>query len=260
MLCQKVQPHVLYVLGRSFLAEIPTLEKDIRALDPADIAVLCTSLNLAGEVRVLEKEDIPVLLKADSLVFSDDEAMRYVADTYVKDVPVTFEKVFLRWDKMAAVTAHPIDPDMVISKSDLDRELIGRARVQAQRSSDWWRQVGVVIVKDGNIILEGFNRHTPTEHAPYIHGDPRMNFVAGERIEVSTAMHGEAGLIAQAARQGASLEGTSIYVTTFPCPNCAILIIQAGIKNIYYADGYSNLNAQENLKLAGIKLTRVTEA
>lgn len=232
----------------------------MRALDPQDIVLMCKSLNLAGDVKVLEKADIPDLLKADTIIFSDDEVMRQVADIHLAGAPVVFEKAFLRWDKLASVTSHPVSPDIELSELDLDRQLIAKARQNAKRSSDWWRQVGAVIVKNGEPVFEGYNQHKPSEHGPYIDGDPRSNFNAGERPDIYTSIHGEAGLIARAAQKGISLEGSSIYVTTFPCPNCALLIIQAGIKHVYYADGYSNLNAQENLKLAGVKLVRVVEA
>jgi dCMP deaminase len=255
-----VRPDVLYVLGKSFAADLPMLERDVRALDPQEVAIAAQAMGLAPQVRVLEREDIPTLLTAARLIFSDDEVMRQVADTYLPRVPVIFETAFLRWDKMAAITAQPVDPDMIISRSEIDRLIMQAARTSAQRSSDWWRQVGAVIIKDGKAILVGHNQHQPTEHAPYIDGDPRSNFNAGERIDISTALHGESGLIACAAQQGISLQGASIAVTTFPCPNCALLIIRAGITTVYYADGYSNLHGQENFRLAGVGLVRVMEA
>ena len=61
-------------------------------------------------------------------------------------------------------------------------------------------------------------------------GDPRSNFDAGKNIELSKFIHAEASLIAQAAKQGAKLEGASIYVTTFPCPVCARLVATAGLR------------------------------
>lgn len=261
MFCQKTSPDVLYVLGGSFIKDIPLLERDIRALDPEEIVKLCKAISLAPEVRILEKNNLESLKSEDSIVFADDEVMHFVAENYLSDTQVLFEKVFLRWDKMASITSQPIDPDITLSRENFDREIMSKARGQAEKSSDWWRQVGAVIVKNGQSILEGFNQHNPTEYSPYINGDPRANFNAGDPQlkDMNTALHGEAGLIASAAQKGISLEGTSIYVTTFPCPTCALSIIHSGIKHVYYADGYSNLNAQENLKLAGIKVIRVQE-
>lgn len=261
MFCQKTSPDVLYVLGSSFIKDIPLLERDIRALDPEEIVKLCKAISLAPDVRVLEKSDLEALKSGDSIVFVDDEVMHFVADNYLPGIRVSFEKTFLRWDKMAAITSQPVDPDIVTSREDFDREVMSKAREQAEKSSDWWRQVGAVILKNGELILRGFNQHKPTEYSPYTNGDPRANFNAGDPLlkDMNTALHGEAGLIARAAQMGVSLEGASIYVTTFPCPTCALSIIQAGIKNVYYADGYSNLNAQENLKLAGVKVICVQE-
>ncbi|MEK7589447.1 MAG: deaminase [Patescibacteria group bacterium] len=243
------------------MKDVTILERDIRALSPVEVVSVCKALSLAPVIKLLEKENISDLKRADAVVFANDEVMRAVAESYCVDIPVAFEPVFLRWDKMAAVTAVPVTFDNEISQSDFDREFISRARSNAQKSSDWWRQVGAVIVKEGKLILEGYNQHKPTENTLYIDGDPRGNFDAGDPQlkDMNMALHGEAGLIARAAQKGISLEGTSIYVTTFPCPTCALSIIQAGIKKVYYADGYSNLGAEHNLRSAGIKLIRVKE-
>ena len=88
-------------------------------------------------------------------------------------------------------------------------------------------------------------------------GDPRSNFDAGQRLDISTAIHSEVGLIAKAAKQGLSLDGASAYVTTFPCPNCAHLLAEAGIKKVYYQKGYSLLDAEEILKAYGVEIILV---
>ena len=57
----------------------------------------------------------------------------------------------------------------------------------------------------------------------------------------------------QCAKQGVSTDGATIYVTHFPCLNCTKSIIQAGIKQIYYAEDYHNHKyALELLDQAGI--------
>ena len=255
---RKVKPDVLYVLGTSFRKDFK-LDRDLRALEPEEIVIMCRAFNFAPDIKILELNDIEILTKVGSLVFPDDEVMRSIADTYLAGVPVTFEKIFLRWDKMAALTANPVTPDIMISKNDFDREVMGQAMINANKSSEWWRQIGAVIVKDGTIILEGFNQHKPSEQAPYIDGDPRSNFDAGEPLSVYTytSLHAEAGLISRAANQGIALKNSSIYVSTFSCPNCAKQIVEAGITKLYYAGGYSNLGALDNLKAAGIKIIQV---
>ena len=90
-------------------------------------------------------------------------------------------------------------------------------------------------------------------------GDPRSNFDAGEHPEIYTSIHGEASVVAQAARDGVSLKGAEIYVTTFPCANCARLIAEVGIKKVYYRDGYSMLDAEDIFKAANIEVVLVQE-
>lgn len=50
-------------------------------------------------------------------------------------------------------------------------------------------------------------------------------------------VHAEANLIANAARSGAKLKGSTLLVTHPPCLACANLIVQAGIKSVLTAKG-----------------------
>ncbi|HLN18769.1 MAG TPA: deaminase, partial [Patescibacteria group bacterium] len=61
----------------------------------------------------------------------------------------------------------------------------------------------------------------------------------------------------KAAKDGISLNNTNLYVTTFPCPTCAKLIAEAGIKKVYYESGYSLSDAEDILKNAGIEIILV---
>ena len=76
------------------------------------------------------------------------------------------------------------------------------AEREGDRSSDWWRQVGVVIAIAGRPVIVAHNRHLPTQYAPYIDGDPRNVFKKGVHIDLSTALHGEIAAICEAARRG----------------------------------------------------------
>jgi dCMP deaminase len=170
---------------------------------------------------------------------------------------VFLDSVFLRWDKHNTVTETNLHPDVQISSEEFDKKMIILADEEAEKSSDWWRRVGSVIVKDGKMILVSHNKHLPSEHTPYVNGDPRNNFHKGVHLELGTSIHGEAGAIADAARQGISLDGAEIYVTTFPCPPCAKLIACAGIKKIYYRVGYGVLDGESILKQYGVEIIQV---
>jgi dCMP deaminase len=74
------------------------------------------------------------------------------------------------------------------------------------------------------------------------------------RADLSTAIHAEAAVVAQAARHGISLAGADLYVSTFPCPACARLIAEAGFRRCLFARRYSVLDGERVLRSAGVEL------
>ena len=84
-----------------------------------------------------------------------------------------------------------------------------------------------------------------------------MCFDAGEKHHLSNSIHAEASLVGKAAKDGIRLNNTNLYVTTFPCPTCAKLVAEAGIKKVYYQDGYSLSDAEDILKNSGVELILV---
>lgn len=101
------------------------------------------------------------------------------------------------------------------------------------------------------------NKHVPTEYVTAYEGDPRASFHKGEYLKVSTAVHAEALLIAEAAKQGISLDGAELLVTTFPCPVCAKQIAYSGVKKVYFIEGYSVLDGERILKDKKIKIEKI---
>lgn len=256
----KKYPGTLYVLGTDFVLETPRMDRDIRALAPEEIKSLLEGLGLFDTIVVLTKENLDDLLKApDSIITPDEEVNRLFADHYLKDKTVEFVSVFLRWDRQISTTEFQVPPDRVISKDDFDKEIIVSAFKESQKSPDWWRQIGAALVRDGKITLIAHNTPLPSEYTLNALGDPRSNFDAGEAQykDLGKFIHGEANVIAQAAKAGVPTDGASIYVTTFPCPACAKLIAVAGIKEVYYSKGYSLLDAEDILKAFEIKITLV---
>ena len=186
----------------------------------------------------------------------DEDVTRHLAAEHRLDQgrDLIFDKTFLRWDREWSRAQRPADFDGDDNGGELPRRLLDRARELAGRSSDWWRQVGAIAVRDEEILGAAWNHHCPTEYAPYIDGDPRDGFSRGVRADLSTAIHAEASIVARAARAGISLEGADLYVTTFPCPACARLIAEAGFRRCYFAGAYSVLEGDNILKAAGVEL------
>jgi dCMP deaminase len=213
-----------------------------------------------SEVRILEKDDINELNQFEEIALSKDEIGGALSDSYLKDKKIIWDTTFLRWNKMNAVTNNPVNPDRKISTEEFDREMVKVAEKEAEHSSDWWRHVGAVLVKDGKIVMSGYNKHAVTENTAYIEGEPRSNFDAGPAIaDLHIFQHGEASIISEAARLGIITEGADMYLTTFPCPTCAMLIAKAGIKKVYYKEGYSLLDAERILKQVNVELIQVID-
>lgn len=244
------------LLGSSFAEEFPVLRKEIRALAP-EVAARYVSLGRDfPSVRVVERPALAAAVVADELVVPDEDLMRALVATYGLDTgrALVVERTFLRWDREWSQAQRPAAYDGTISTSDLDRLLMGRAVTEAARSSDWWRQVGAVAARSGEVLAVAHNEHRPTEYSPYLQGDPRNDFSRGVRIDLSTAIHAEAVIIARAARDGMALAGAELYVSTFPCPGCARLVAEAGFRRVYFGGPYAVLDGDTVLREAGVEL------
>jgi len=64
-------------------------------------------------------------------------------------------------------------------------------------------------------------------------------------IEFIRATHAEVSALMDAARRGVSVEGCTLYVTTFPCHECARNIVASGIKRVIYIEPYAKSLALE---------------
>jgi tRNA(Arg) A34 adenosine deaminase TadA len=64
-------------------------------------------------------------------------------------------------------------------------------------------------------------------------------------IEFGRIVHAEMSALSDAARKGISVEGATLYCTTFPCHLCAKLIVAAGIRKVIYLEPYPKSYASE---------------
>jgi len=133
-----------------------------------------------------------------------------------------------------------------------DRKFIEMAVLVSSWSKDPSTKVGCVIADSDHAQLsEGFN------------GFPR-GIADNDRLHVREMkyrliVHAEANAIAAAARNGHSLKGATAYVTFSPCPQCAALLIQAGIVRVVTIAGATPAHwlaeceiAQAMLREAGV--------
>jgi dCMP deaminase len=249
----------VYLFGPALIAKYDHLAKEIRALAPELIQSALLEWGVSKDVKVAQEADITMLAGDASvtIIAPDEDVVRSLIEELLPRHTVHYDKVFLRWDKHKSMEEKPIDADQTISRDAFDREMMGMLAKEAEKSSDWWRRIGACIVKEGKVVLATHNTHVPSPHTPYTNGDPRNNFHKGIHVELSTSLHAEAGLIAEAARRGIALEGTSLYASVFPCPPCAKQIAYAGVKKLYYAGGYGVLDGLEVLRSKGVEIIYV---
>ena len=87
-----------------------------------------------------------------------------------------------------------------------------------------------------------------------------LEIPSGERHELCRGLHAEQNVIIQAAYHGVSIKGGTLYCTNLPCSICAKMLINAGIDEIIYQEGYADAMTEDMLNAAGIKLTQFDEA
>jgi dCMP deaminase len=124
------------------------------------------------------------------------------------------------------------------------------ARIWAENSYCKRRQVGALIVKDGQIISDGYNG-TPSGFENICEDD--------NNVTKPYVLHAEANAITKVARSSNSSENATLYVTASPCIECAKLIIQAGITRVVYGEKYRIMDGVELLERAGIDVQILEE-
>jgi dCMP deaminase len=108
----------------------------------------------------------------------------------------------------------------------------------AKRSHCIKAQVGAVLTKDTRIISVGYNgppanTHNCDDEFPDT-GCPRDS-----KGSCSLALHAEQNAILYALKNGASVEGGTLYVTLSPCIACARVIFSMGIAKVLFLDSYA---------------------
>ncbi len=124
----------------------------------------------------------------------------------------------------------------------------------AQRSTCIRRKVGAIAVKDKHILSTGYNGvPAGIEHCDK-QGCLRkeLNIPSGQRHEICRGLHAEQNVIIQASLTETSLKDSTIYCTTKPCLICTKMLINCGIKEIYFAENYQDELAENMLKEANI--------
>ena len=126
----------------------------------------------------------------------------------------------------------------------LDMRYLRMAKIWAENSYCKRRQVGALVVKDQMIISDGFNG-TPSGFE---------NVCEENNVTLPYVLHAEANAITKLARSSNNSDGATLYVTDAPCIECSKLIIQAGIKRVFYSREYRLDDGIKLLRQANVKV------
>ena len=168
------------------------------------------------------------------------------------------------------------------SQEFLDKHYLRLANEISNLSYAFRRKVGCIIVKDKQIISDGYNG-TPTgfsniceefvdvnvqekmlnrcqtdeEKFNYIetsliYHDDNLDILKSKR----EVLHAETNAITKVAKTNFSTDGATIYITDEPCFDCAKLIIQSGIKRVVFCRDYTTHEGVELLKKANIEVVK----
>ncbi len=122
--------------------------------------------------------------------------------------------------------------DTRVPRVGWDEYFMSIAQVVATRSTCQRKYVGAVLVRNRTILSTGYNGS--------IRGMPHCSDVGHwmEDGHCVATIHAECNAIIQAAKNGVSIDGASIYVTASPCWNCFKMITNSGIRRIVYGEFY----------------------
>jgi dCMP deaminase len=137
------------------------------------------------------------------------------------------------------------------SRPSWDRYFMDMAVVAARRSTCNRLQVGCVLVLHEHVIATGFN------------GAPRgLAHCSAEACNAANrctnTVHAEANALAQCAKHGHRVDGSTAYVTHLPCDQCCGLLINAGVQEIVYGTPYTPSRAVAMTHAVAVLLRQLT--
>ena len=137
-------------------------------------------------------------------------------------------------------TCHALIYEETRKSDDWDYFFMKNAELVSERATCRRRKVGAVAVKNKHIIATGYNG-APSKFKHCTDGvcvREELLVESGTRHELCRAVHAEQNLIVQAAMHGTSLKGADVYCTHMPCSICFKLLVNCGVKHVYFLHGY----------------------
>lgn len=153
-------------------------------------------------------------------------------------------------------------PSQAKNRPSWESYFLQLAQVVKTRTNCFRLSVGVVIVRDKQIISTGYNG-TPRGIQNCFDGgckrcyDRHTNkMLKDERKDLCICVHAEENALIQSAYHGIATKGAVMYTTVAPCILCAKAIINAGISEVVYIEDHQDELGKELLKEGGVKVKK----
>ena len=146
-----------------------------------------------------------------------------------------------------------------------DEYFIELAQIIKKRSNCLRSSYGALVVKDFRIISTGYNGTPHGIKNCFEEGCERCarrqkgEIQTHEYQESCICIHAEQNAIIQAAYQGSSTKGATMYSTISPCSSCAKMIINAGITRYVYDKPHHDKEGIKLLKSAGVNVQKLSK-
>jgi dCMP deaminase len=121
----------------------------------------------------------------------------------------------------------------------------------SKMSSAQRRQVGAVLARDEQILSIGYNGTLPGED------NICEELIDGQMVTKKTVIHAEKNCLAKMMNSNETSAGATLFVTTAPCLNCALDIILAKVKNVFYLEEYRDTAGIDFLVKRGIECVQL---
>lgn len=173
------------------------------------------------------------------------------------------------------------------------KPMMETAYIWAKESYCKRKQVGAVLAKNGRILSVGYNGTTtgsdnkceqivfdkikvcPSCEKRDIRDKDELKYCTScntkkfecelkvielpRLVTKSSVIHAEANAIAFAGLNGIKTKGCTMYVTLSPCIECSKILIQHGIKKVYYAESYKGDEGVKFLRENGVKVKHLNK-
>lgn len=145
-----------------------------------------------------------------------------------------------------------------------DQAHMNAARAYADLSQARRLKVGAVIVRDDRVVSIGYNGtpsgrdnncelEVPDDEEPGLFPEfPKMKLVSKPEV-----CHAEMNAIMFAAKNGVATHDCTLYITHSPCFECAKMMVQCGIKEVFYDIEYRDTSPIEFLKECNVTVKKI---